>query len=264
MTGDLGDAAVELRLAYQGAVQHGPEFVLRHAAGNAALNSALIGDVAHATDWLHLESTHPDVSGWLGPPSHMGSDRAGTGGVRQRGPARRSCRDGRTRRGHTAGRPVGVRGLHLHQICTAAIGPVLGADFLQRAVATHGHVNPCERSLGDALLTAARIDLLLASGEGTKALEESVAAPHTFAVVTVSVARTHLLTGSPSQALELCREIDWSGQYLTRFRLESLLIECAALCELGRIPLPRVHGRKLADCSKPPVSCRLWRRYRVI
>ena len=97
-------------------------------------------------------------------------------------------------------------------------------------------MNPCERSLGDALLAAARIDLLLASGEGTKALEESVAAPHTFAVVTVSVARAHLLTGSPSQALELCREIDWSGQYLTRFRLESLLIECAALCELGRIP----------------------------
>jgi len=96
-------------------------------------------------------------------------------------------------------------------------------------------VNPCDRSFGDALLTAARIDLLLASGEGTKALEESVAAAHTFAVVTVSSARAHLLTGSSSQALEMCRGIDWSGQYLARYRLESLLIECAALRELGSI-----------------------------
>lgn len=237
LTGDLGDAAVELRLAYQGAVQHGPEFVLRHAAGNAALNSALIGDVAHATDWLHLESTHPDVSGWLGPPSHMG------GAIAR---ALVACDSVDLHAGAAAmdalaevtppGDLWAFAAYTYTRFALLQSDPFSGLISLQRAVATHGHVNPCERSLGDALLTAARIDLLLASGEGTKALEESVAAPHTFAVVTVSVARTHLLTGSPSQALELCREIDWSGQYLTRFRLESLLIECAALCELGRIP----------------------------
>ncbi|MGW6658399.1 response regulator transcription factor [Rhodococcus sp. NPDC055024] len=236
LTGDLGDAAVELRLAYHGAVQHGPEFVLRHAAGNAALNSALIGDVTHATEWLHLESAHPDVSGWLGPPSHMGGAIARA----------LVAYDSVDRIAGAAAMDVlaeitppgdlwAFAAYAYTRFALLQSDPFSGLISLQRAVATHGHVNPCERSLGDALLTAARIDLLLASGEGTKALEEAVAAAHTFAVVTVSVARAHLLTGAPAQALELCREIDWSGEYLTRNRLESLLIECVALCELGTI-----------------------------
>ena len=221
---------MELRLAYQGAVQHGPEFVLRHAAGNAALNSALIGG-RRARDRLAAPGKHtPGRFGMVGTA-------LATWGERSRGHWWRAtawtCTPELPAMDALAEVPPpgdlwAFAAYTYTRFALLQSDPFSGLISLQRAVATHGHVNPCERSLGDALLAAARIDLLLASGEGTKALEESVAAPHTFAVVTVSVARAHLLTGSPSQALELCREIDWSGQYLTRFRLESLLIECAA------------------------------------
>ncbi|MGC0362478.1 LuxR family maltose regulon positive regulatory protein [Rhodococcus sp. 27YEA15] len=235
LTGNFEEADRQLTLAYDAAIEFGPDFVARHAAGNAALNAALAGESGQAGQWLRREDSQPDVVGWLGPPSHVGGaiaqvisslDALDLGGAE----AAAVALDGIPEPGDMWAFAAYAR----TRLALAQGDPFSGLLALQRAVAAHGPLDPRVGSIGDAILVAARIDLLLASGEGKSAVDEAATVRHHYPLTAVAVARAHLLTGNPAKALRVCAGIDSGYTATARVRIKVLLIEAVAKHALGR------------------------------
>ncbi|OYD68231.1 LuxR family maltose regulon positive regulatory protein [Rhodococcus sp. OK302] len=237
LVGNFDEAQDVLSIAYRGGLEYGPCFVARHAAGNSALNETLRGNFSEASRWLDEESTHPNVRGWLGPPSHIGAAIArvwvALDALDFRGAASAiEILDSISPAGDLWAFAAYARA----RWALATRDDFGGLVTLQRAVATNEPPVICPGSIGTAMLAAARVDLLLAAGEGEKALDEVSAFDSPPPIVAISAARAQLLTGNPEQALRVCSEIDWSENHFARVRVEAHLIEAMAHQSVGRQP----------------------------
>ncbi|MCJ0903060.1 LuxR C-terminal-related transcriptional regulator [Rhodococcus sp. ARC_M6] len=237
LIGNFDEAQEALAIAYRGALEYGPCFVARHAAGNLALNAAMRGDLSETSRWLDEECTHPDVQGWLGPASHIGAAIARVW-VALDALDFRDAASAIEILGSIspAGDLWAFAAYARARWALATRDDFGGLVTLQRAVATNEPPVICPGSISTAMLAAARVDLLLAAGEGEKALDEVSAFDSPPPIVAVSAARAQLLTGNPDQALRLCSEIDWSENQFARVRVEAYLIEAMAHHSLGRQP----------------------------
>ncbi len=234
LVGNVDDAATQLAIAYQDALHSGPRFVARHSAGNAALNEVLRGRLSEASQWLLAEGVEPDVPGWLGPPSHIGGaiarllialDTLDLSAAA----AAIEILDGIS----PAGDVWAFEAYARTRWALARRDPFAGLVTLQRAGAANEPPVNCGVSSGAAMLSAARIDLLLAAGEGAKAIGEAAVLGDHLPIVQVSAARAYFLTGNPERALQLCRAIDWSADFYPRVHTEAKLVETAAYHSLG-------------------------------
>ncbi|QCQ92914.1 helix-turn-helix transcriptional regulator [Rhodococcus sp. SGAir0479] len=233
LAGAFTESAVELRLAHRGALGQRADVVARNAAGNSAMNWAVIGEPRRAEEWLELEDAHPDPDGWLEPTVKVG-------GLVARALVALDRLDFAA-----AGRYLDEVGeasereelwpfvTYAHCRYALATGQAYtGMAVLQRATASHaGVLHP--GSAIDRWMTALEVDLRLALGEGNRALAILEAQTIEEPLVVVTAARTHLLTGTPATALALCRKCDWFSYPYTRTQLEALLIEAAAHRTLG-------------------------------
>jgi len=233
LAGAFAESAVELRLAHRGALGQRVDFVARNAAGNSAMNWAIIGEPRRTEEWLELEDAHPDPDGWLEPMVKVGGLVART----------------LVALDHldlaAAGRWLDELGeasereelwpyiTYAHCRHALATGQAYtGMAVLQRAVTSHSAAIRNGSAIA-RLMTSLELDLRLALGEGNRALATIEAQPVEAPLIVATAARVHLLTGSPATALALCRKCDWFSHPFTRTQLEVLLIEAAAHRTLG-------------------------------
>lgn len=234
LVGSVDDAATQLAIAYRDSLEHGPRFVSRHSAGNAALDAALRGNLLEASQWLRVEGDFPDVAGWLGPPSHIGGAIARVLVALDTLDFAAAAAAVEVLDGISPAGDVWAFGAYARtRWSLARRDPFTGLVTLQRAGAANESPVTCDASSGAAFLSAARIDLLLAAGEGGKATDEAAVLGSRMPIVQVSAARAYLLTGNPERALRMCREIDWSADFYPRVRVEATLVEAAAYHSVG-------------------------------
>ncbi|PTR21845.1 LuxR family maltose regulon positive regulatory protein [Rhodococcus sp. OK519] len=228
LAGAFSESAVELRLAHRGALAQGVGFVARNAAGNSAMNWAVIGEPRRAEEWLELEDAHPDPDGWLEPMVKVGGLVARALVAIDRLDVATADRwlDELGEASERAELWPFITLAHCHH-ALATGQAYTGMAVLQRAITSHAAILRPD-SLIATVMVALEIELRLALGEGNRALsmlgERSLDEP----VLIIAAARTHLLTGNPSTALALCRKCDWFSYPFTRNQLEALLIETAA------------------------------------
>ncbi len=242
LAGAITESSVELSLAYRGATSgaaaptEGVNLVARNAAGNSALNWAIIGEPRRAEEWIECEDAHPDPNGWLEPMVKVG-------GLAARVIVALDRLDFAA-----AGRWLDELGeapereelwpyvTYAHTRHALATGQAYtGMAVLQRAVASRSAVlRPA--SVAAQVLTTLDVNLRLALGEGNRAHTILAAQPIEYPLTVVTAARTHMLTGTPRTALALCRTCDWYSYPFTRTQLEVLLVEAAAHLTLGEKP----------------------------
>lgn len=233
LAGAFAESAVELRLAHRGALAQQVDFVARNAAGNSAMNWAVIGEPRRAAEWLELEDAHPDPDGWLEPMvkvgglvaralvalDHLDVDEAGRW-LDELGEA--SERE-----------ELWAFVTLAHCRHALATGQAYsGMAVLQRAITSHAAVLRPESKIAKGV-AALEIDLRLSLGEGNRALSMLSGRELDEPVLLIAAARAHLLTGNPTTALALCRKSDWLSSPFTRSQLDALLIETAAHRALG-------------------------------
>ncbi len=233
LAGAFAESAVELRLAHRGALGQRVDFVARNAAGNSAMNWAVIGEPRRTEEWLELEDAHPDPDGWLEPMVKVGGLVARTLVALDRldfAAAGRSLDE----LGEASEREeLWPYITFAHCRYALATGQAYtGMAVLQRAVTSHSAAIRNGSAIA-RLMTSLEIDLRLALGEGNRALATLDAQAVEAPLVVATAARVHLLTGTPATALALCRKCDWFSHPFTRTQLEVLLIEAAAHRALG-------------------------------
>ncbi len=239
LAGAIAESAVELRLAHRGASgphappSEGVNLVARNAAGNSALNWAIIGEPRRAEEWIDLEDAHPDPDGWLEPMVKVG-------GLAARVIVALDRLDFAA-----AGRWLDELGeapdreelwpyvTYAHCRYALATGQAYtGMAVLQRAIASRAAVlRP--GSVAARVLTTLDVNLRLALGEGNRAHSILDTQPLEYPLTVVTAARAHMLTGAPETALALCRTCDWFSYPFTRTQLEVLLVEAASHLALG-------------------------------
>jgi LuxR family maltose regulon positive regulatory protein len=198
LVGDL-DASVRLfGQARSAPLTEATTFVPRNSANSIALVLAMDGDLPHAREWLAVAEVDPDVQGWLHPmvraAGHVAAALAGVDQLDREAADAALCALGaatgpdehwafnlwaRTRYALSWGDPEEMlRGIDM--ACNV------------HAVWTGGAAK--------ALLLAARLELVLALGQGDRALAllEQDAGHH---LSVLAVARAWLLTGRPDAAL---------------------------------------------------------------
>lgn len=233
LAGAFAESAVELRLAHRGALAQRIDFVARNAAGNSAMNWAVIGEPRRAEEWIELENAHPDPDGWLEPMVKVGGLVARTVVALDRLDIAAADR-WLDELGEASEReelwPFITLAHCRHALATGQ--SYAGMAVLQRAIASHSAILR-EGSTVAAAMTALEIELRLALGEGNRALSMLAERELTHPILLIAAARTHLLTGNPATALALCRKCDWFSHTFTRSQLDALLIETAAHHALG-------------------------------
>lgn len=233
LAGAFPESAVELRLAHRGALGQHVDFIARNAAGNSAMNWAVIGEPRRAEEWLELEDAHPDPDGWLEPMVKVGGLVARTLVALDRldfaGAARYLDEVGEASEREELWPFI----TYAHCRYALATGQAYtGMAVLQRAIASHSAVLRPGLAI-ERVITSLEVELRLALGEGNRAL--AILEAHTIEdpLVVVTAARAHLLTGTPATSLALCRKCDWFSYPFTRTQLEALLVEAAAHRALG-------------------------------
>ncbi|MEV6097239.1 LuxR C-terminal-related transcriptional regulator [Nocardia sp. NPDC051981] len=226
--GEFNSAATELHRAYHESKSADIQFAARNAAANMAMNDALVGEPARAQRWLAIAETHPVPDGWLGT-AVLTSERVATA----------IAALDRFDVG-TAARALAALGelpsfeelwpfvAYAHaQLALCTGESFTGLSDIQRA---ETHYPDSGRSTGivPSLITAAKIDLRLAMGQGNRARQLIERMPENDGWCTIPAARTHLLAGNPSHALALCDRIDWIDHAPTRLVVEALLIAAVA------------------------------------
>ncbi|RDI16696.1 LuxR family maltose regulon positive regulatory protein [Rhodococcus sp. AG1013] len=233
LAGAFPESTVELRLAHRGALAQRIRVGARHAAGNSAMNWAVVGEPGRATEWLELEDAHPDPDGWLEPRAKVGGLVARTLVAVDRldFTAAAAWLD---ELGEASGREeLWPFVTYAHGRFALAAGQAhAGMAVLQRAIASHAAVLRPGSTI-DLVLTALEVDLRLALGEGNRALSVLSTQTPDEPILAATAARARLLTGAPAAALALCRKFDWFSYPFTRTQLEALLVEAAAHRALG-------------------------------
>lgn len=233
LAGRFPESAGELRLAHRGALAQQNGFVARNAAGNSAMNYALLGEIRQAEDWIALEDAHPDPHGLLEPMVKVGGLVARTLVAIERldtVAARRYLDE----LGEGSEREE-LWSLIVYAHCRYALATgqaYTGMAVLQRAIAARASVLRADASI-TGVLTTLEMELRLALGEGNRVRAAVEAHESRTPLALVTAARAHLLTGSPAAAVALCRGVDWLGYSYPRTQLEALLVEAAARRALG-------------------------------
>lgn len=243
LASDLDSSDVQYRLAYSGSVGGRNDLVARNAVGGLALNSALRGEIARATDLAEVEAGYADVPGYRGPKVDVPGKVARVLVAVQR------------RDMETAERELAVLGLPsdmdelwapivlAHCAVALALGtPDVGLDLLHRAEAPRSHL-ALGSSLAHQLLTVAASHLYLSSGRGNEALavlpDLDSGTGDSSGVLRVCRARVHLLIGDPATALAQVQGMVWEDGAQPGPSLNSLVIAGAAQCDLGELDLAR-------------------------
>ncbi len=250
LAGAFAESAVELRLAHRSALGQRVDFIALNAAGNSAMNWAVIGEPRRTEEWLELEEAHPDTEGWFEPMIKVGGLVARTLVALDRldlvGAGKWLDELGEASEREELWPYI----TFAHCRYALATGQAYtGMAVLQRAVTSHSAAIRNGSAIS-RLMTALEIELRLALGEGNRALAILEAQPVEAPLIVATAARAHLLTGAPAAALALCRKCDWFSQPFTRTQLEVLLIEAAAHRTLGEKAAAArswAHAAALAD-----------------
>ncbi|MGW6659131.1 LuxR C-terminal-related transcriptional regulator [Rhodococcus sp. NPDC055024] len=235
LNGRLTESTIKARMAYHGALSRGVDFIARNSAGSAALNWALAGEPRQAAHWFELEQKHPDPGGWLEPVVKI----AGLTAWALTALDTLDFDDARIALTEL-GVPSDAEELwafvvYAHSQFALTQGTASSALLLlHNAIEAHSKQYTAT-SFALPLLQSAEIDLLLALGEGNKAvaLAKDIADPAANPWTLASVARLRQRIGQNEAAVALCHQFDWSGESYPRAQMESLLVQAVAHSELG-------------------------------
>jgi LuxR family maltose regulon positive regulatory protein len=229
--GDLPGSVNQLSSSYYGncRLRHGD--LARDAAGKAALSCAMRGECIEATSWLEREAALPEPEGWL-------SELAPVAGRVARAIVALESLD----RVGAAAALDRVRALHFRDghwpfvaVAFAHFGRIFGSpqeavQQLRDSLATH------QGAIGDGiagpLLLCAELDLLLALGQGDRAVRLLAETEFSSPQLAVITARVSLLGGQAEEADVVAAE-ELSVDHTPRVRMELILIRVIARSRLG-------------------------------
>lgn len=247
LAGMFTESSAEFTSAYRSTESDPSSFIARNAAGGNALNWALRGETMRAEEWLTLEASYPDPSGWLEPMVKISGLTARVLTALDRGDT-----DTAMRILEHLGEPREKEELWAFMLYARARHALAGGDPVPTLTALRRTRASRERKMSNgavaaSLLASAEIDLLIAKGDANQA--DAVAArtesPAASLWTLVSVTRLHAVTGRNKSAVEFSRRVDEAEALrFPRAYLELLLVE-------ARLNLRR---------EDPARARRLWRR----
>jgi LuxR family maltose regulon positive regulatory protein len=230
--GDLPGALTQLSGSYDGSRLQGNGEQARDAAGKAALCCVLRGDCVEAAGWLDREAVLPEPRGWLTELSPV------AGRV-----ARATVALSRLDRDAAAVALDTLRTLHYldgYWPFAAAAFARFGLVFGSPTEALHqlrdqqiAHQGALGDGIGGAILLCSELDLLLAVGQGDRAVRLLAETEYSTPQLAVISARVSLLGGMPEEA-DVAAAAQLSIGRTPRVRMEFLLIRAAAQNDLGR------------------------------
>lgn len=232
LAGDLAESTAVLRLAYRLGSARRLDYIARNAAGNSALNWALVGEPEHVREWLDLELTHP-------PADETVEQLIRIGGLAARALTALDQLDiasAEAALGQLDELPV-VAELWPFVVYARCRHAIATGDPARALATLHAFADKRRRVEGEyvrSLLAAVEIEAHLAAENGSRAYLLAERTPRDTPWSVVAVARTHLITGNDHSAINTCRRYDWLGTPYTRSHLEALIIETAAQQGLGR------------------------------
>ncbi|NLU61727.1 helix-turn-helix transcriptional regulator [Rhodococcus sp. HNM0563] len=261
------DAISEFMSAYRGAVAEGIDFAARNSAGNLALLWAMTGHAPRAHAWLAREVDFGDGGEALAPMVRMGGSLATALTSLDRLDLATA-----TTALDTLGEPSHREELWAYiayvqaQCALLHDGAYAGLMQLQR-LAAERRVQCSPSSFATVLITAARVDLHLALGQGNLAATTVADAVLNHPLLVLASARVALYTGCPDETLEIVTRSLSSEAGSPREHIEGLLIRAAAHHKLGDVEVAADCWRtacalaEQSDCYRPftTVSLRLRR-----
>lgn len=261
------DAISEFMSAYRGAVAEGIDFAARNSAGNLALLWAMTGHAPRAHAWLAREVDFGDGGEALAPMVRMGGSLATALTSLDRLDLATA-----TAALDTLGEPSHREELWAYiayvqaQCALLHDGAYAGLMQLQR-LAAERRVQCSPSSFATVLITAARVDLHLALGQGNLAATTVADAVLNHPLLVLASARVALYTGCPDETLEIVTRSLSSEAGSPREHIEGLLIRAAAHHKLGDVEVAADCWRtacalaEQSDCYRPftTVSLRLRR-----
>ena len=240
LNGRLAESTGLARMAYWSGKSQRIDYIARSAAGTAALNWAVVGELRRARQWLDLENQHRNVEIKMQSQVKVAGLTAGAL-VSLDSLDFEDAERALTELGH----PTENDALYADEFWAFTVyarsqfalsnsDAFSALSLLRRTVAAHSaQCNPT--SIAEPLMLSTEMDLLLALGEGNKAasLAESIADPGSNPWTLVSVARVRQRMGQNKSAIILCNQYQWKGEPYPRAQMESLLVQAVAHSELG-------------------------------
>lgn len=220
------------------AIDHGShrvgDFAARQAAGQLALQHAVLGDTNRAAEWVEREAAFGDRAGWLGEMIRLPALAARTLVALDRldlaaaEDALAALPEPRATTENWA------FVLYVQSQADVAFGrPGVGLDRLDRYRTEFGRWMP-RSAVARPLLDAAAMDLRTAAGDGARVLEAAQRSGEPMhPLVRVSAARAAMLSGDTALTLRHTAVLTGRATDVTRARLEALLIEATVEHEVG-------------------------------
>ena len=240
LNGRLVESTSLARMAYWGASSQKIGYIARSAAGTAALNWAMVGELHRARQWSDLEEQHRNIEITM-------QSQVKVAGLTACALTALDSLDfaGAERALTELGLPTENDALYADEFWAFTVyarsqfalsnnDAFSALSLLRRTVAAHlAQCNPT--SMAGPLMRSTEIDLLLALGEGNKAaaLAEGIVDAGTNPWTLVSVARVRQRMGQNKSAITLCHQYQWKGEPYPRAQMESLLVQAVAHSELG-------------------------------
>ena len=249
--GDHRRAADLFERAVIGCPRGAGDFAARQAAGQLALQQAVLGEGRRAQRWIEQESTFSSVAGWLGTTIELPAIVARVIVALDRldvAAAEHVLTTLPELTGNIENWAFVVYARAQYELMRGR--PEAGLDRVQR------HRTEFGKWLGPAafarpLLDAAEMDLNTALGAGSEVLEraELVSGP-LHPLVRLSTARAALLTGNTSTAAKHATALTRRRGIYTRVRLEAFLIESMVSLDSGERDAARVAWNRAVALSE--------------
>jgi LuxR family transcriptional regulator, maltose regulon positive regulatory protein len=232
LAGDLKGAEEDFRRAWELNSLAGIGNFVSNAAGSLALTAALGGRTRLARQWAKKEDLLAEPDGWW-------ASRIRVGGAVARTLVAVDCLEEE--------RAAAVLDT-LHDLDSwEELEAFVDYGFAQHALLWGNNSEMLSRiadhrdaygiglgdGIGAALLTAATVDLFLASGQGNQARAALMRNQRPHPAIVLGAARLELLTGNPKSALTEVARVLAASDCTPRLELEALLIRAAAQAELG-------------------------------
>lgn len=228
LAGADGECVTEFMQAYRGAVADNVEFVARNSAGNLALLWALAGHQPRARTWSTRETNFGEGGSLLSPMVRVGGlvataltrlDGLDTGGAK-------AALDELGEPSHREELWAYVAYAQAHY--ALLVGVARTAEAAVRRLATERVVQRSPSSFARVLITAARVDLHLALGQGNHAAAIVAETPLDHPMLVLAGARVSLFTGHPDEAVASATRALTSDDGSPRVQIEALLVLAAA------------------------------------
>jgi len=210
------------------------DYLARDAASKLALVHAIGGDLRRSSAWLQRYEAAPAASTWMTTYFEPAATTAALLAAVDRLDLRTAVELSDRLTPSTF--PDPFRGLYLYGRAVLALHDGRAADLLDEldeAVAD-GDEPGAPRRHEPALLSAARVDLLLALGRGNQARAVAEGEHRDHPALRVGRARLALLTGDYDGALRVAHDPRWERRAGMRHRQEMLLVRVVAAQAAGR------------------------------